>query len=65
VGALFGDNPIGFVVGQVVGATATLVIGVAAGLASLFNFFGGVTPAASVGGSSLLIDQGRVLALLG
>jgi hypothetical protein len=65
VGALFGDNPVGFVVGQVVGATATLVIGVAASLVSLFNLFGGVTPAASVGDSSVLIEQGRVLALLG
>jgi hypothetical protein len=65
VGALFGDNPIGFVVGQVVGAAATLVIGLAANIASLFNLFGGVTPAASVGGSSYLIEEGRVLALLG
>ena len=65
VGAIFGDNPIGFVVGQVVGAAATFVIGVAAGIANLFNLFGGVTPAASVGGSSYLIEQGRVLALLG
>jgi hypothetical protein len=41
------------------------VLGAAAGIVSLFNLFGGVTPAASVGGSSYLIEQGQVLALLG
>ena len=44
VGALFGDNPVGFVVGQVVGAAATLLIGAASGLVSLFTLFGFALP---------------------
>ena len=37
VGSLFGDNLFGTVVAQVTGGTATLVIGLAAGIAQLFN----------------------------
>lgn len=68
VGSLFGDNPVGFLVSQVVGAAAaTLLIGVASGLASLFNLFGFTMPgAAAVSlpfGSSYAIDVGRSPAL--
>ena len=64
-GALVGDNPVGFVVGQVVGAAATVIIGLAAVVASVFNLFEVAQPAAAAGGDSYLIEQGRVLALLG
>jgi hypothetical protein len=64
-GALVGDNPIGFNVGQVVGAAATVIIGLAAVVASVFNLFEVTQPAAAAGGGSYLIEQGRVLALLG
>lgn len=43
VGALFGDNPIGDIVGWAAGGAATLVIGFLAGIALLFNL---VPPAA-------------------
>ena len=51
VGSLFGVNPVGFVVGQVVGITATLVIGVGSGIALIFNAFSVpvVAPAAADG----------------
>ena len=58
IGALFGDNPIGFIVGQVAGVAASIGIVMASGLAGLINLFnpgfiaslfGGVSsPAASV-----------------
>ncbi|AQT78674.1 hypothetical protein B1R94_04565 [Mycolicibacterium litorale] len=48
IGALFGDNPLGFLVGQVVGAAAALVIGIMSGAAVLFNLAGAATvPAAN------------------
>ncbi len=57
VGALFGNNPIGFIVGQVTGVAATIAVGMASGLAGLVNLFapgfltsllGAINPAASV-----------------
>lgn len=44
VGAIFGENPIGAIVGWVAGGAATLVIGVLAGFALLLNL---VPPAAA------------------
>lgn len=47
IGSLFGDNVFGAVVGAVTGAAATFVIGLAAGIARLFNRFGVAAAAAS------------------
>ncbi|WP_163806739.1 beta strand repeat-containing protein [Mycolicibacterium anyangense] len=50
IGSLLGDNPVGFIVGGVVGVAATVLIGAASGLTLLVNglrnLFGGA-PAAS------------------
>lgn len=67
IGALFGDNPVGFLVGQVVGAAAALVIGMVSGAAVLFNLAGGsgtaTVPAANSYLVVLRLDQlGRVAA---
>lgn len=70
IGALFGDNPVGFVVGQVAGAAAAIAIGMASGLAGLINLFnpgfiaslfaGFTVPAAS----AYRVDQNSSLVLL-
>lgn len=57
VGALIGDNPIGALVGQVVGVTATLVIGVVSGFTLLFQGLTSVFGAAAVPAGSLLGEQ--------
>lgn len=70
VGSLFGDNLVGVVVSQVVGTAATLLIGVASGIASLLNFFGFAVPGAaaaaddSLRADSYLFEWGRLEALL-
>ena len=59
VGSLFGINPVGFVVGQVVGITATLVIGVGSGVAMIVNAFSvPIVPAAADG--LLVVEFGVV-----
>ena len=50
VGSLFGDNPVGSIVGWVAGGAATLVIGLASGLTLLFT--GGVGPVYGSGTAS-------------
>jgi hypothetical protein len=37
IGALFGDNPVAFAIGQMAGVTAALLIGLASGAALVFN----------------------------
>ncbi len=67
IGALFGDNPVGFFVGQVVGAAAALVIGIVSGAAVLFNLTGAAGAATVPAANSYLVvlrldQQGRVAA---
>ncbi len=41
IGSIFGENPLGYVIGIAAGATATVVIGVAAGIVNLYTWLFG------------------------
>lgn len=60
IGSLFGVNPVGFVVGQAVGITATVVIAVGSGIALVLNAFGVPAPPSAASDGLLIIEFGAV-----
>lgn len=60
IGSLFGVNPVGFVVVQAVGITATLVIAVGSGIALVLNAFGVPAPPSAATDGLLIIEFGAV-----
>ena len=60
IGSLFGVNPVGFVVGQAVGITATVAIAVGSGIALVLNAFGVPAPPSAATDGLLIIEFGAV-----
>ncbi|MGY4712830.1 hypothetical protein ACXDF8_25295 [Mycolicibacterium sp. CBM1] len=59
IGSLLGSNPVAFAVGQVIGATTALVIGMASGTALLIERIRSLTAPSAVVVNAYLIDPAR------